>query len=209
MSALAQDHSIFRQNPKLRKDHRRHRRVNIKLHGRFLNDDNQEHTLITENISCGGACLQSASIPAVGSDVVCYVNELGRMVGTVVRLTETGFAISFKAGQVKRDRLADKLIWLANKDRLGMAEERGAQRFSAEGPAMIMRQDGRTLQCQVVDFSLTGAGFETDGPAPIIGEIVKIGGISAEVMRSTPKGFGVRFLRAAKDKSQIIRQLTS
>lgn len=199
MSALAQNHAIFRQNPKLRKDHRRHRRVKIKLGGRFLNEASEEHSLICENISCGGGAFQSPFIPPVGEHIVCYIDELGRIAGEVVRHTEGGFAMAFKVSQLKRDRLADKLIWLVNKDRLGLVEERNAQRFAAEGPALITRQDGRTLQCRVIDISLTGAGFETDGPAPLIGEIVHVGNISAEVMRSTRTGFGVRFLRSAKD----------
>lgn len=196
MSALAKNHAIFQENPKLRKDHRRHRRVNIKLHGRFLNDNSEEHSLVTQNVSCGGALLQSVSVPEVGTQLVCYIDELGRIVGEVTRIADDDmFAIVFKASQLKRDRLADKLIWLANKDRLGLVEERRAQRFAAEGPALITRQDGRKLQCSVIDISLTGAGFETDGPAPMVGEIINIGGgLPAEVMRSTPKGFGVRFL---------------
>jgi len=196
MSALAKNHEIFRHNPKLRKDHRRHRRVKIKLNGRFLNDQSEEHSLILENISCGGACVKSAAIPEINSQIVCYIDELGRLVGNVVRHTEGGFAIKLQVSQLKRDRLADKLIWLVNKDRLGLTEERAAQRFAAEGPALIKRQDGRTLQCRVVDISLTGAGFETDGPSPMIGETIQIGHVAAEVMRSTPKGFGVRFIRA-------------
>lgn len=199
MTALAQNHEIFRQNPKLRKDHRRHRRVNIRLHGRFLNDTNEEHSLMCRNLSCGGALFSSASKPPLNTQIVCYIDELGRIVGNVVRHTDDGFAIAFKVSQVKRDRLADKLIWLVNKDRLGLVEERGAQRFAAEGPALITRQDGRALQCRVVDISLTGAGFETDGPKPMIGETVSVGNISAEVMRCTQKGFGVRFIRAAAD----------
>lgn len=199
MTALAQNHKIFRHNPKLRKDHRRHRRVNIRLHGRFLNDASEEHSLMCRNISCGGALFSSASIPPIDSQIVCYIDELGRIVGKVVRQTDDGFAIAFTVSQVKRDRLADKLIWLVNKDRLGLVEERSAQRFAAEGPALITRQDGRTLQCRVVDISLTGAGFETDGPKPMIGEVVSVGNISAEVMRCTPNGFGVRFIRGAAD----------
>ena len=96
MSALAQNHAIFRQNPRLRKDNRRHRRVKIKLHGRFLNHESEEHSLVVDNISVGGACLKSAAIPPIGAQIVCYFDHLGRIVGEVVRLTSEGFAIKFK-----------------------------------------------------------------------------------------------------------------
>lgn len=196
MAVATPSTATIRVKPGLQKDHRRHRRTRLPLHGRFLNASNEEHNFVTANISCGGARLCSQYIPEVGAQVVCYLDELGRIVGNVARHTKDGFAISFAVSQVKRDRLADKLTWLINKDKLGLVEERGAQRFSTEGPAIITRQDGRRMQCRVVDISLTGAGFESDGPCPLIGEIVNVGNLSAEVVRSTHKGFGVRFIRS-------------
>lgn len=199
MGALAQDQPAIRVRPGLQKDHRRHRRTILQLHGRFLNAANEEHSFVTTDISCGGVRLQSQFIPEIGSQIVCYVDELGRIVGHVNRHSEGGFAAAFHVSQIKRDRLADKLTWLVNKDKLGLSEERGAQRFNAEGPAIVIRQDGRRLQCRVVDISLTGAGFECEGPAPLLGEVITVGNISAEVVRSTRKGFGARFVRPPVD----------
>ncbi|MEL7128987.1 MAG: PilZ domain-containing protein [Pseudomonadota bacterium] len=197
MSALSHSHAIFTQNPRLQRDHRRHRRVGLVLHGRFLNQTSEEHTLVTVDISCGGARVRANTKPGLGEQVVCYLDELGRVVGHVKRHTEDGFAIVFQVAQHKRDRLADKLVWLHNKDILGLVEERGAQRFAAEGPAILIRQDGRRLQCRVIDISLTGAGFETDGPAPLIGEMVITGNISGEVVRRSNNSFGIRFIGTA------------
>lgn len=201
MSAISLDHAIFTQNPRLQKDHRRHRRVPLVLHGRFLNQTSEEHTLVTVDISCGGARVRSNNKPDVNEPIVIYLDELGRVAGTVSRHTEDGFAIIFQVAQHKRDRLADKLTWLHNKDKLGLVEERGAQRFAAEGPAILIRQDGRRLQCRVIDISLTGAGFETEGPPPMIGEIVITGNISGEVVRRSNKAFGVRFIGPSKTKA--------
>ncbi|MEO9969203.1 MAG: PilZ domain-containing protein [Hyphomonadaceae bacterium] len=195
MNTQSHSNAVRLQNPRLQKDHRVHRRVEIGLHGRFLNDQSEEHSLLTINISCGGALVKSPSRPAVDSQVVVYLDELGRVAGTVVRHTEDGYALHFHTTQTKRDKLADKLIWLSNCERLGLVEERGAQRFAAEGPALIVRQDGRQLQCRVVDISLTGAGFIAEGPPPMIGEIVETGTVSAEVVRSVGQNFGVRFIR--------------
>lgn len=184
------------QNPRLVKDHRAHRRVDIALQGRFLNNRTEEHSLVTVNISCGGALVKSPTKPGLDSQIVVYFDELGRVVGNTVRHTEDGFALRFQVTQTKRDKLADKLVWLTNHEKLGLVEERGAQRFAAEGPAIIIRQDGRRLQCRVVDISLTGAGFIAEGPPPMIGEIITAGNISAEVMRTAGNNFGVRFVRA-------------
>ena len=196
MNAHLHSNAVRLQNPRLVKDHRVHRRVEIALHGRFLNDQSEEHALVTTNISCGGALVKSPAKPDLDSQVVVYLDEMGRVQGTVVRHTDEGFALYFKVTQKKRDKLADKLIWLINRDKLGLVEERGATRFAAEGPALIIRQDGRHLQCHVVDISLTGAGFIAQGPPPMIGEIVTTGTVSAEVVRSNGSNFGVRFLRS-------------
>lgn len=177
------------------KDHRVHRRVNIDIPGRFLNERDEEHSLVTTNISCGGALVKTSAKPEIGTQVVVYFTELGRVVGDVMRHTEDGFAMQFSVAQAKRDKLADKLIWLTNYEQLGLVEERASKRFAAEGPALIIRQDGRHLQCLVVDISLTGAGFIAQGPPPMIGEIVTTGNVSAEVMRCVGKDFGVRFIR--------------
>ncbi|MEL6323744.1 MAG: PilZ domain-containing protein [Pseudomonadota bacterium] len=187
----------LRINPRLKRDHRRHRRVPLILNGRFLNALSEEHTLVTLDISAGGANVRAKALPEIGSSVVCYVDELGRLAGRVSRHTEDGFAIAFVSSQPKRDRLADKLIWLYNRDKLGLTDERGAARHAADGPAVVVRQDGRRLQCRVVDISLTGAGFETDGPAPMIGERIMTGSLSGEVVRRSKNSFGVRFLRPA------------
>jgi len=196
LNTHSHSNAVRLQNPRLMKDHRTHRRVDIVLHGRFLNNRSEEHSLATVNISCGGALVKSPAKPDLDSQLVVYFDELGRVVGNTVRHTEDGFALRFQVTQNKRDKLADKLIWLTNREKLGLVEERGAQRFAAEGPAIIIRQDGRRLQCRVVDISLTGAGFIAEGPPPMIGEIITTGNVSAEVMRSAGNNFGVRFIRA-------------
>ncbi|MEM9669877.1 MAG: PilZ domain-containing protein [Pseudomonadota bacterium] len=195
MTALPRNHAILNKNPKLRKDNRLHRRVDMSLEGRFLNQGSEEYDFVTINLSCGGARLQSDFVPSIGEEIVCYFNELGRVAGTITRHTEDGFAVGFNTVKTKRDRLADKLTWLHNKERLGLDEERGARRYTADGPAIIVRQDGRRLQCRVVDISLTGAGFEADGPAPMIGEQITAGNAQGEVVRRVGKSFGVRFKR--------------
>lgn len=191
------DTRLRTRNPRLQKDHRHHKRVVLELRGRFLTENSEEHELVTTNLSCGGAIVRAKTVPAVDTHVVCYIEEIGRVAGRVTRHIENGFAIAFQTSQPKRDRLADKLTWLYNKDQLGLAEDRGAPRFSADGPAVVVRQDGRRLNCRVIDISLTGAGFETDGPPPMVGEIVTTGNLSGEVMRRSNKAFGIRFLRPA------------
>ncbi len=177
-------------------DRRRHRRVEICLPGRFLTNLGSDASLSTINLSCSGALVQSTLLPEPGAELVCYFDDLGRVVATVVRRTQEGFAVSFNVASHKREKIADRLTWLLNKDALHLTEEREAPRYAADVPAQVLRENGLTLMCRVLDISLTGANFECKGVAlPKLGEIVSAGAIPAEVVRTGRDGFAVRYLQ--------------
>lgn len=180
-------------NGRAKPDRRRHYRVSLKLNGRFLHDGS-DHTFLTQNISCGGACVESAAIPQIGTRVVCYFDDLGRVSAEVIRITDDGFAVSFQTPQHKKDKLADRLVWLVNKKKYDLEDERSSPRKAAGGPALITRPNGTKLQCRVIDISLTGAAFEFDGPVPIVGENVRVGSLLGEVVRAVSGEFAIRFL---------------
>lgn len=177
------------------KDRRRNKRVDLALDGRFLSKTGEDHTLRTMNMSCSGALVEAAMRPEEGTDIVCYFDELGRVSSTVIRQTANGFAVSFSVSQHKRDKLADRLTWLYNKEALSLSDERKAPRYVTDGPAIVVRADGLKLQCRVVDISLSGASFEADGAAPFVGEIVKAGNLDGEVVRRNRSNFAIRFKR--------------
>lgn len=194
MSAVRQETPSFEPIGLRNKDRRRNRRIEIEIKGRFLDEKSEDNSLVTKNISCGGALIESHNRPATGSRIVCYLDNLGRVSASVTRRTETGFAVQFHTTQHKRDKLADKLIWLINRDPYNLKDERRAPRYAAGGPALVRRADGRDIQCRVIDISLTGASFQTDAPRPMVGEIVKAGNLRGEVVRCEDKLFAIRYL---------------
>ncbi|MEO1100513.1 MAG: PilZ domain-containing protein [Pseudomonadota bacterium] len=198
MSAMRSDTHSLESNIRSARDRRRNKRVDLEIEGRFLSDSGDDHTLRTRNLSCSGALVHAAQQPPEGSDLICYFDEFGRVATTVIRHTPDGFAIAFKVSPHKKDKLADRLTWLLNREELDLSEDREAPRHVASGPAMVTRADGRQIQCTVVDISLTGASFEASGPAPFVGEIVKTGNLSGEVVRRHRNAFAVRFLRGAE-----------
>lgn len=179
-----------------RRDRRGHFRIPIRLVGRFLDRGMAEHALTTVDVSCSGACVVASERPALGSEIVCYLGDLGRVVCRVVRETRTGFAVQFTVTRYKREKLADRLTWLWNRDRLNLCEERDAERQPVDGPAQVHLPDGRTVACRVVDISLTGAGFEvaSSGHLPRVGDLVSAGTLRGEVVRASGRSFGIRFL---------------
>lgn len=183
-----------RVRPPLSKpDRRRHFRATLQLGGRFLFNE-ADHTLLTTDISCGGAKFVAKVTPPVGSMVVCYFDDIGRVAAKVVRHVSDGFAVAFETTAHKRDKLSDRLIWLWNRKRYNLQDERAAPRYAGGGPALVTRANGTKLQCRVIDISLTGAAFHVDGPSPLVGELVRAGSIKGEVVRSEPNAFAIRFL---------------
>jgi hypothetical protein len=173
------------------------KRVELALTGRFLTGENEVHELCTSDISCDGAFILSKERPGIDQQVICYLDEVGRVVANVVRHSSEGFAVRFITTAHKRDKLADRLTWLLNRDALGLdeEEERAAHRNRASGEAVLTLSGERMLQCSVTDISLTGAAFETHGQPPFVGEIITVGNLTAEVVRVTQNKFAVRFLQ--------------
>ncbi|MEL7043062.1 MAG: PilZ domain-containing protein [Pseudomonadota bacterium] len=192
--------STFENQPprkRAKPDRRRHYRVALALGGRFLFED-ADHSFVTADISCGGANLEAVCVPPIGSKVVCYFDDLGRVAGEVVRETEVGFAVKFHTPRHKQDKLADRLVWLLNHKKYDLTDERSAPRKAAGGPALVTRANGTKLQCRVIDISLTGAAFEFDGPVPFVGEKMRVGTLYGEVVRAVTGEFAIRFLHKQK-----------
>ena len=183
------------ESPLSRKDRRVHRRVDLSLSGRCMNADQEDFSIATLNLSCAGAMIMGERTPAIGSDVVCYFEDLGRVAGTVVRSTPSGFAVEFNVLDHKRDKLADRLTWLLNKEVLELSEERQSKRHTTNADVIVKRRNGRELKCSVRDISLTGASFRTRGPLPVIGETVSVGNVHGRVVRIGDGGFAVSYLR--------------
>lgn len=171
-------------------------RLPVQLHGRYLDAKGDEHRIVSVAMSCRSAQVRSKDLPQQGSQIVCYFEGIGRITGEVTRVVERGFLIGFTLSARKRDKLADQLIWLVNKDKLGLDDDREHGRYSAGGPAQLKLEGGGVLNCRVVDISLTGAGFEAFSRAPAIGDIVSVGNLRGEVVRSQGRSFGIRFLRS-------------
>jgi len=176
------------------RDRRRYQRIPLRLGGRFLLDGT-DHALTTLNVSCGGGLFRAQTIPSANTQVVCYLDEIGRISGEVVRGCDKTFAVVFEATERKRDKLADQLMWILNKERYGLDEIRAAKRYAGGKEATVYRASGQKLMCRVLDISLTGAAFEHTGPQPIIGEKVKVGKLHGIVVRSTPGEFAIRIIK--------------
>ncbi len=179
----------------LNQERRRHQRVRVNLNGRFMREDRQEFPCQTINMSPGGASLSTDMPPRVGEHVVAYIEHLGRVEGRCTRVFDKGFAMTISATLRRRDKLADQLTWFANRNALGLPEDRRHKRIELRNPrSTLTLPDGTTIECRVVDVSLSGAAVATKAKIAL-GSPVTLGRTPARVVRQLDIGFALEFSR--------------
>lgn len=183
---------------------RRFQRVRIDVLGRYMLPNRHEYPCQVLDMSPGGARLVAPAPGEVGDRIIAYLDHIGRIEGEITRLFDGGFAISIHATTRKRDKLAAQLTWLANRQELGLPEDRRHDRITPRNPfSEIVMPDGRKYRCKVVDLSLSGAAISCE-VKPAMGTKVKLGQMSGEVVRHFEEGFAIQF-----GALQTIEELTN
>jgi hypothetical protein len=133
------------------------------------------------------------------SRIIAYIDSIGRLEGQITELTDGGFLMSINASQKKRDKLADTLTWLANRNVLSLAEDRRhLRRAPKRTDTTVVFADGSSHTCRVIDMSLSGAALATN-LRPELGSPVRLGRIGARVVRHFEDGIGIEFMRLMSD----------
>ena len=150
-------------------------------------------------ISPGEAIFVSPFCGDVGARIIAYIDSIGRLEGVLLERRDDGFLMSINASQKKRDKLADILTWLANRNVLSLAEDRRHMRRTPKRTdATVVLADGTSHSCRVIDMSLSGAALAT-GLRPDIGSPIRLGKIGARVVRHFDDGIGIEFMRLMSD----------
>lgn len=179
--------------PGLASDRRRHQRVAVALLGRYMLADRQEYPCQTVDMSPGGVLLTCAVQGEVGERIIVYLEHIGRIEGVVRRLVPTGIAAQISATIRKRDKLAAQLTWLANREILGLPEDRRHERVvPRERMTRLRLESGREITARIIDVSMSGAGVATDQALPI-GTGVVVGRTPATVVRHFAGGVALEF----------------
>jgi len=176
-------------------ERRRHQRVKVALPGRFMLEDRREFPCRTINISPGGVAIETYVRGAPGEKIIAYLNQIGRVEGILVRHFDNGFAVKLTMPAVKREKLADQLTWLANRQDLGMAEDRRHERLPPRLPRTTLKAPGgREYAARLIDVSISGAAMTVE-VSPPIGAPVVVGETAALVVRHFSGGIAVEFNR--------------
>jgi len=176
-------------------EQRRFQRVRVNLLGRYMLADRREFPCQVSDMSPGGMALIGPVSGKAGERVVAYIDHVGRLEGTIVRVFPNGFAMSISATARKRDKLAAQLTWLANRQILGLPEDRRHDRIVPRNPrTTVVMPDGLAMVCRIIDMSLSGAAIASQ-QKPEIGTLVTLGKIPSRVVRHIEDGYAVEFTR--------------
>jgi hypothetical protein len=179
----------------LNEERRRFQRVRVNLLGRYMLADRREVPCQVLDMSPGGMAIIGPVSGKAGERVVAYIDHVGRLEGSIIRVLPTGFAMSIAATPRKRDKLAAQLTWLANRHILGLPEDRRHDRIVPRNPRSTMiLPDGSAVLCRIIDMSLSGAAIGSDR-VPEVGTLVTLGKIPSRVVRHIEHGFAVEFTR--------------
>lgn len=181
----------------LSQERRRFQRVKVALLGRYMLADRREFPCQVTNMSPGGMALVAPVLAQPGERVIAYVDHVGRLEGIVARHIENGFAMTVGASVRKRDKLAAQLTWLANRQTLGMPEDRRHGRVTPRNPiGRLILPNGTNVTCRVIDVSQSGAAIAIAPELrPVAGSMVTIGKSQGRVVRHIEDGFAVEFTR--------------
>jgi hypothetical protein len=185
---------------KARAERRRFRRVRVDLDGRvFVPTDSREAVCKVVDMSPGGASVECEVVPDTGTPIIVYVDSLGRFEGAVARTSTAGFSVRFSSTQLKRERTAEQLTLLMNKEVAGDTVLRRHERISSNALTRFTRSDGTSVKCEVMDFSMSGVSLKTQ-VKPAVGEFVLIGQLAGRIVRHHADGVGIEFVGLGLDR---------
>jgi hypothetical protein len=174
---------------------RRHdQRFKVRLLGRFMRSDRKEFDCESIDASPSGIAFSADAGVQPNERIVAYLNQIGRVEGRVARIFPGGFAIQMAVPPAKRDKLNSQLTWLANRQSLGLPDDRRHERIAPRDWYTILKlANGREYTATLIDISMSGAALNVDCEPPI-GARVFVGATPAEVVRHVNCGGAVEFL---------------
>lgn len=146
------------------------------------------------DMSPGGLSLEASVSVRRGERIIAYIDEIGRVEGTVARITRDGFAMTVTATAHKREKLAATLTFQASRDAFEIEDQRAAPRIVPRNAATeIVLADGTTYVARLVEQSVSGGAAISKAPISA-GMKVWIGGRHCLVLRSSNLEHAFRYV---------------
>lgn len=192
----------LRQNPepaqrlfRLSAERRVAPRVQISIGGRFMLENRAEYGGTAVEASLQALVIETECRPREGERVVGYFFSLGRVEGHVLRVMPDGFVLEMATTPVKRDKLANQLTWLANREILNLPEDRRHDRIVPRNPRIAitnLASSAGPILGHLIDVSRSGAAVSIRGTFHR-GDEIMLGTTPARVVRAFEGGIAVEF----------------
>ncbi len=181
--------------------------VDVSILGRYMLSDRREFPCQVIRMSPGDATVIAPVASQPGDRVIIYLDNLGRIEGPIQKIIDGGFEMELLSSARKRDKLSAQLTWLANKDELNLADDRGHERIVPDiRHSKVVLDDGRIYNCKIVDISLSGAAIDME-VRPAVGTPVTLGRMRGKIVRHFEHGIGVEFVSTQKILSVVQQNL--
>ncbi|RWX75412.1 PilZ domain-containing protein [Neorhizobium lilium] len=182
-----------RTSPQAASPPRSFQRVAVNIGGRLMLADHEEYPCTASEMSPGDVNISCMGRPRINERVVAYFDHIGRLEGSAIALTDSGFTMSINATDRKREKLAAQLTWIANKHELGLPEDRRHDRLTPRNTiSQLALEDGSSYPCRIVDLSLSGAALDIEF-RPSIGTPIRLGNMRGRVVRHFLEGIAIEF----------------
>jgi hypothetical protein len=176
------------------------------IFGRFMLPDMSEHPCQVKSLSLDGAIFITGQVPQGGTQLVAYIDDVGRVEAMTADPVPGGFRVIFNHTGARRDRFAARLDWMKSKKGEAAVEQRRHFRYElAEKTSRLTLPDGRVYRCEVVDISRSGAAVKVE-VMPSLGTYVMLGKVRGRVVRHLDTGIALEFVKPL-DRAELSEQL--
>jgi PilZ domain len=174
--------------------------------GRFMLPDMSEHACQVSQVTPDSAVFITTIVPEKNSQIVAYIDEIGRAEGVSGDIVPGGFRIVFSHTGQRKERFASRLSGRSAKNTtVGTDLRRHARQAPEDNRSYITLPDGRIYACQVIDISLSGAAVQVD-VMPSLGTYIMLGKMRGRIVRYVEHGIAIEFHRPL-DSPQFSDQL--
>lgn len=176
------------------------------LFGRFMLPDMSEYPCQVSDLTVDGAIFSTPVAPEAATQIVAYIDEIGRVEGTSGETVPGGFRITFTHKGQRRERFANRLAGRATKNTTAGTDLRRHARYAPENSqSHITLPDGRIYPCEIIDISLSGAAVKVD-VMPSLGTHLMLGKMRGRIVRYVEQGVAIEFLKPL-NTSQLSAQI--
>jgi hypothetical protein len=176
------------------------------IFGRFMLPDMSEHACQVSQLTPDDAVFITTTVPEKDSQIVAYIDDIGRVEGSSGEVVPGGFRIAFSHTGQRKARFASRLSGRSGKNTtVGTDLRRHARHTPDDSQSYVTLPDGRVYPCEVMDISLSGAAVKVD-VMPSLGTYLMLGKMRGRIVRYVDSGIAIEFLRSL-DTTRLSHQI--